>query len=549
MTSKLQRRAKILEWVNNLDINTIHKKEQEAIFYQLRDFDDKDFISQILIKELNCQDEDRIEKIGYLISEIVDKEAVKEPLWNYIKSPEINDIVKEMSCTLLRIYGEKVRPEDLVQYLENPMEIIDAETKKLLDVALINPEVQIDFLDFLFALPKGERISLVKSLEQDYQGDRLVNILVPILDSSDDLEIREFIIKVLGNSKAHSAVEALENVVDFCEDKALVKLAEIGLKKLKLSGIYYSEEKAHVIDSLACEKSVPYNCYISMPDGLGNQGIIISRLSEDEHVQMFSVVINDVCGIVDCFGFYLLSKAEFERIVDSYNKDSHNVAIPCTFAKEVLLQSEYHTRKNQEALPYEYLAWKSLLYDIGDCQIDLETLAESYSQSMKKVDYELLVDSDVFSLWFFDREDNELVDKFFDEILVPDFCANEDLDVKISALIPNLFDANMIELYRQRLLMLAYLLDAKEEILLRDNIALLAIGMKNLKNPLECELFTWIIRKSVYELFLRERSSFEDMIMIEANIFASKSSKRYESVFSKEKISSIIEELKKSWIE
>ena len=547
MSLKLQIRAKILALIENLDINKLNKKDQEDVFLELKNFDDKEFLQQIFLKELNCDDEDKREKLAYLITETANSETVKEPLWNYIKDKNVSDKVKEISCNLLRIFGEKVRSEEFMNYLSNPMDLIDSETEKLLDVALINPEVQIDFLDFLFALPDSERLNLVKSLEEDYQGDRLVNILVPILYSSSYYEIKEFVIKSLGNSKTHSAFESLKNVVEYSLDADLKKLAEIGLKKLRLSGIQYSEDKAKIVDELTCEDSVPYKSYISLVDGMGNQGIIVSRVSEDENVQMFSVVINDKDGIVDCFGFYLLSKDEFERILESYGKDSLNVKIPPSYAKYCLLEAEKKNRQKQDPLSYEYLAWKSLFCDIDEFNQDLEKKAIECIVSLKAANYPLLLDSDIFSQWFFDSKDNEHLDEFFKELLIDDFIVDEVLDHKIAEVILKVFDKNRIELYRQRLLNMAYLLDLQDEIVLRDNIAFLAVKLKELSSPSDFELFTWIIRKSVYELFLRERASFEENLIIETNVFA-KASQKYESVFSKEKIATIIDELRACWV-
>jgi hypothetical protein len=547
MSSKLQIRAKILALIENLDINKLNKKEQEDVFLELKNFEDKEFLQQIFIKELNCDDDNKIEKLAYLIIETANSETVKEPLWNYIKDKTISDKVKEISCNLLRIFGEKIRSEDLINFLDNPMDLIDAETKKLLDVAMINPEVQIDFLDFLFALPENERVTLVQSLEEDYQGDRLVNILAPILDSSNDYDIKEFIIKSLGNSKTYSALEPLMNLLEYSSDEGLKKLAEIGLKKLRLSGIQYSDkDKIQMVDEIVCEDSIPYKSYISLVDGMGNQGIIVSRVSEDENVQMFSVVINDKDGIVDCFGFYLLSKGEFERILESYGKDSLNVKIPPSYAKFCLLQAEKKNRKKQETLPYEYLAWKSLFYDIEEFNQDLEQKALECITSLKTANYGLLLESDIFNQWFFDSKDNEHVDKFFQELLTDDFIVDEVLEQKITDVVSKVFDKNLMETYRERLLGVFYLLDLQGEIAIRDNIAFLAVQLKELSNPLDFELFTWIIRKSVYELVLRERASFEENIIIETNVFA-KTAQKYESVFSEEKIVKIIDELRACW--
>ena len=50
MSSKLQIRAKILELIENLDLNKLNKKEHEASFLELKNFEDKEFLQQILLR-------------------------------------------------------------------------------------------------------------------------------------------------------------------------------------------------------------------------------------------------------------------------------------------------------------------------------------------------------------------------------------------------------------------------------------------------------------------------------------------------------------------
>ena len=59
-------------------------------------------------------------------------------------------------------------------------ELINKETKQLLDTAIMNPEAQIDFMDFMSAISDEDKIILIKSLEEDYANDALANILIPV---------------------------------------------------------------------------------------------------------------------------------------------------------------------------------------------------------------------------------------------------------------------------------------------------------------------------------------------------------------------------------
>lgn len=546
MASKLQVRAHIIELIDNLDINSLSDEKQQDIVKEVKEFEDREFLLQVLVKELNTDDDNRIQKIAYLLLEINDFEAIKDGLWGYIKDPNTSDRVKEICCTLLRALGEKITPEDLLDYLDNPMELIDSETKKLLDVALINPEVQIDFLDFLFALGEVERESLIKSLEEDYQGDRLVNILAPILDATDDENLKEIIIQVLGTTKCYSAVNPLLNVVDYSQNEKLKKSASIALKMLRIAGIMPDDEKVYAHDSLLCQSSRPYKCFASEIDGMGNQGIIVSRIDDEDKVQMFSVVASDVEGIIDCFGFYSLTQSEFERIVENFDKDAVKIIVSGEYAKARILNAEKVSREKQMSLPYEYIAWKALVHDFVKMPNNLSYMAYDWAENVNSVDYKLLLDSEILNMWFFEKEDNQKVDNFLNEILVKDFEVNDEMDYKVKSLVAEVFDDEMKKLYTERLYHTAYLFNSLEEYLTRDNISLVASQLNEFDNPQECEFLIWVIRKTVFEAFLREKENLEMPSNVEVTPF-NRDAKPAGSVFTEDQLDNIIEQLQKRW--
>lgn len=544
MSSKLQFRAQILENLNKIEfekmMNISYQKEQQEIVAWFFNFEDKDFLQQVLLKELNSEKIDTFDKIGFLLSEIGNIDTLKEPLWNYIKDPKTSDKTKQISCSILRMLGETVHPNDILTYFHNPQEVIDIETQKLLDVALFNPEVQIDFLDFLFALPQQEQTTLISSLENEYQGDSLINVLIPILDATENEDTQEFIIKTLGNSKSTNALDPLKNIELYSKNEKLKKLAQIGLKKLRLAGIYERSNFAKEED----EQKI-YESYVSQIDGMGNQGIVLTKRDENI-VQMCTITISDTQGLLDCFGFYMLTPNEFEQILNNFQKNSPAIKMPPSFVKNLLTNAETLSRKLSKPIPYEYSAWKTLFSNIEIKKTNYKELATEYVQSLKKANYSLLLDNDIFSTWFFEKEDNENCDNLFKEILHENFVVNEKLETLITEYIPQIFDKNLMKLYKNRLYNTMFLQNTIKEIAIRDNVAFIALQLEILENPLECELFRWIIKKSIYELFLKEKSSFENQFTVETNIFA-KNKEKYQSVFTKNQVETIINDLLKQW--
>ena len=87
---------------------------------------------------------------------------------------------KIFALDLLRDIDSNWSYDECEQYLDNPEELVDADTKRILDNAIADPEVQIDFLDFLASLSDDDKITLLKSLGNDYSKDELANMLVPV---------------------------------------------------------------------------------------------------------------------------------------------------------------------------------------------------------------------------------------------------------------------------------------------------------------------------------------------------------------------------------
>ena len=182
---------------------------ESSLLTDLKSIDDKKTVLDVLIKELANSDEQKTILICWLLAELIDKETLNNELWDIIKSPDYNDNMKMVSFNMLKDLGNKIDYEVISGYFEKFDELINRETKELLDTAIMNPEAQIDFMDFLNSLADNDKILLIKSLEEDYANDALANILIPVFLYYINSEVGDTCLEILGKTKSQLAFHAL----------------------------------------------------------------------------------------------------------------------------------------------------------------------------------------------------------------------------------------------------------------------------------------------------------------------------------------------------
>ncbi|HPT41446.1 MAG TPA: hypothetical protein PLG15_03585, partial [Candidatus Gastranaerophilaceae bacterium] len=234
--NKLQIKAEVLTVLSKLQ-TLPEVSGAEALMEVLLIQQDKRAILDVLIKELLKATEQRAVLICYMLLRLCEKEELEKILWDILKSSQINDGVKSVVMNLLRDLGNRVNYEKLGEYFENPDDVIDADTKKLLHVAIINPEAQIDFLDFLKSLPDKDKEILIKSLGEDYSQDELANILIPLFLYSPESDLGKIAAGILGETKSQLALHALIEALDFVEDEQTVFLIKKNISTLKIAGV------------------------------------------------------------------------------------------------------------------------------------------------------------------------------------------------------------------------------------------------------------------------------------------------------------------------
>lgn len=512
--NKLQIKAEILTVLSKLQTN-LDPSVVDAMLTTLLEQEDKTLILDVLVKELSKANEQKGILICYLLLKLCEQQMVEDALWKILKTPAVADSVKSVILNVLKELGNKFEYEKIDEYFENPEDVIDADTKRLLQTAIINPEAQIDFLDFLNSLSDIDKKILVQSLGDDYSSDNLANILNPLVLYSPDSEIGRIAIDILGATKSQLAFYTLEEALKFVEDEVTIALINRNISKLKISGIR-EENAIDFYKSILSSK--PYASYASYPDGHGNQAIIFSRERENGLIQMVALVINDTYGLLDCFGFNEILEIEFERIIEKFYSNEERIYLDAHVIKRMLIDAEKLTRKVGGKISYEYLCWKTLFCDIEIDSVPIElTLKSNYAQQvLSDDDLEKIFMMDFVQKWFFDTEYSEgfklIVSDLNKQILANDFIF--DLETVVKSASELIFEIDQKRLLDKRILMSAYL---KYLSGYHDDAQVLYSLYLSEKD--KNKLAENIIRKSIYEYYVTLKFKCKDENKM-TNIFA-----------------------------
>ena len=536
--NKLQIRAKLLSAIINMQNNSQDRAYIKKTLEELNAIVDKDAVLDILNREfLKENSQMRDYTITFLISELIDPQKAEAVMFETLANPKIKDSVKAKAVGFLREAGKHVNYEQYIDYFENPDEIIDADTVKLLENARVNPESQIDFLDFLEALPQAEKEMLVESLTQDYDGDNLANILIPIIYANPYGDISQIAISAIGESKSMLAYPVLKWLEENTDDLKVKANVQKSLSLLKLSGIKEDITKEYYKRLLS--GSPVYKCFVNFPDGHGNIGLIFSRKNEASFIQMFALVLNDIDGIIDCFGFNEISEGEFDRIVNKFFSNDRVVLADETLCKYLMVNAEKISRLKFQEISYEYAAWVSITRDI-----DYEDL--NLSDGLSKIELndfllKQLYDKGYFEKWFFSVSDNEKFATLIDKIADDKICDIKQIETLLNENMPQIFDDAFLKILNRRLLVSAHFARLNNEQTFADMLYSL-IDESECKNCFKEDM----LKKSIYEYFLSQKDRYES-IKSATSIFARRANKDLQEIDIKY-VENCIKEIEKNWV-
>ncbi|MBQ8168445.1 hypothetical protein IJZ97_03415, partial [bacterium] len=410
---------------------------------------DKKTIAKILFKELYNLKTDDGTILCFLLERYADKEELVKKLWDLLKNNMVANNVKIVAINFLRGLDSNWELDSGDELLNE--EIIDAETKKLLNNAIINPEVQIDFLDFLTSLSANDKITLINSMGNDYSQDALANILIPVFLSQPDSEVGKEALKILGESKSQLAFHALNSSLDFVSEE-IKPLIKKSLSTLKIAGI--REDNSEKFYKEILSESVPYKFCATYPDGHGNQALIFTRKTSESKIRFVAIVIDDYHGIRDCFGFNEISLFECEKIIERFYKNEKELILSPEAFKTILINAEKISKANSNnwLLPYEYICWKNLLSDIDFKNKSFEEILSTQFKRRKltETDLDTIYSCSFMNKWF-------LNPNYSDEFEELCNIRTDNLENAIVSCVDKVFYEQERRVWTDRLLSVAYL--------------------------------------------------------------------------------------------
>ena len=541
--NKIQLKAEVLTAITRLQTLQDATKVDELL-YVLDNQTDKKAVLDTLMRELVKTNEQKAYILCFLLHRLCEKDQLENALWNTLKSPTVSDYVKTVVLNILKDLGNKVDYDNLEKYFESPEDVIDADTKQLLHTAIMNPEAQIDFLDFLYSLSDADARSLVQSLADDYTEDALANILIPVFLHDPSSRAAQIALDELGQSKSQLALHALLEAKEYVDEEFLPAIKR-NISALKLSGV--REDNTLDFYKEVLSESKPYESYSSYPDGHGNQALIFSREREDETIQLVATVISDKWGIVDCFGFNQITKKDFKRIVERFYGDDLPVFINHTVLKTLLMKAEETVHKHGELMSYEYICWRNLLHDIPTEPVPMQYILEDKfeKKTLTKKELDKICLAEETQKWFLDTDFSI---KFYDftEKLNNNFKKDYydiDLDEAIDEDLHKLIDKNEEKIWAKRIMNVAYLKYLANE----KNLAGLFYALYFDEDAKE-ELFRNIIRKSIYEYYVSIKFKL-DSANKTTNLFKRNTNYEDEITITKAQAEKVIEKIEKAWVQ
>lgn len=455
---------------------------------------DKSILQKLLFKELVNAKVEKIPIICFLLEHYTPKNELVNKLWETLKNQSLNSEVKITVINLLRELDADWSYETCEEYLgEDSVQILDENTKQLLNTAIINPEVQIDFLDFLASIRVQDKITLINSFGEDFSEDALANILIPVFVSEPNSAAGKEALRLLGTTKSQLALNVLETMQKSAKGELGQEIRR-SLSTLKISGIREDNTKEFYKKILSNSK--PDKFYITYPDGHGDLAMIFTRKTDEDRLRFVSIVINLESGIKDCFGFFEISQFECDKILERFLKDEKTVSIAPETFKTILFNAEMTTierNNNDWKLPYEYVCWKNLLLDIDSDDEPVEQIMkEQILPQLDKTVISKLQEMKISSHWFMDENYS---DEFED--LIRELNNTDNLDELVNKYMPEVFYPEEMTCWVKKLLMSAYI----KYSIGKDDEAAIIYGLVQDEQLLN-DLLKTILQRSIYEYLM-----------------------------------------------
>ncbi len=490
-SAKILLRSQILELLSKLKTSkNFSDNNVERIIAELKHLGDDDFVVQTLIKEINCLDAN-FDSLLLILAREISPSICEKHSFDLLQSKTITDRKKLFLINNLRDMGQKVDYNDIQTYITNPDEVVDMETKNFLEAAKINPEAQIDFLDFFLTVNDVDKKLLLDSIVADFNGDELANVITPIIFYNPLDPIVPYCIEALKKCKSYIAFEPLKWIIESVDDDALKSQARRVINELKLLGLRENFSKKELY-AHRLQDSKPIGYWASLVDGADNFSLIFARERDGGEISTFFTVINLNKGAAASFGFNDISKEEFDTILKRFFADSPMIKLDISIGQK-LLENSFNAHK----IPYELLCWRVLTYDIDPFDKDLDA---HFIVGLQKKQLNSTITDKYIENWFFKYGDNAAFDAVIDRINEHRPQTIGAIDVLIEDSMCNIFSNEEPEIFNRKLLYQAYFVS-----LLNDRDAANALYSLIEPSDMKSDLLLHIVQKSIYKYFLERR--------------------------------------------
>jgi len=454
--NKFQIKSNIIAAIDKLINPELDEETVQKVMEPLYAEKCSDFMAQFLITELFLtQDGVRMDVVMFLINELIPKDVLEKNVFELLNS-ELDDEKKYRLINLLRSHGKVLNYEMFSQYMVEPEKFINEDTKIFLKNSETNPELKIDFIDFINAIDPEDRDTILDSLSDDYGAQESAEFIVPLLFCTPDKKYLIKLLELLSKTKSRRALDAITQIAPMYEDDAELKqLIKKSINMLKLSS-------GSGTVKIKGNTEYMYKCFISIPDGEDNFGIIVSKKRKDDTIQMFSAAINLRTGILDCFGFNEILKADFAHIVKRFYQEEKKAEILPEVAKMLLDEAEEKNIRTKSLMVYEYVCWKEIINNIT--AKDRESVFkydDMYTLQLNDDFIQNLFDIAPFlKTWFYNQGNtvfDVIFDDFFKQYKNEKKLTQEQLDEVSKQAYSTFIKEGGEETFNQRLLLSAYL--------------------------------------------------------------------------------------------
>ena len=531
-SDKMQIRADLTailsNYTNTKEISsTMLKKHIEEI----KKLNNQEYVAKLLFKELSSTNQQYVNAVAVISLEVINNENFEKYALESLKDKKLPDDKKFLIISLVRQKGLDIEFEDMKGFMSDPEKMAQDGIDEFLDSIQVDPEAQIDLLDFYQNIPDDEKIFLLNSLINDFEGDKLAFALSLIAKLDVQGEEFKILTKGLMDIDSICATDGLEYILKkYNLDKKLeAKISnEINILKQK----YGNYENTSLT-----KNSSFYKCYISFVDGLSNFSLVISRIYENEIINCALLTLNLNMGLTSCMGFGGIKEDYFEMIIKRLFEDSIPVEIEPKVLKSIL---EFYVNKNEitnTATPYEYIVWQNLL---GDCETIGDDLSEYLNSKLGTINLNAakvrkMVNAKIYESWYYNKEQNELIAELMNLIEKQHPKKIEEMNKLTNNFICEklLKDSDFMNEFVSRLLIQAYV-----AYLAGLKVTSSAAYSMCFKNPHLIMFLNAIIDKSIYGYFSEILSDDED----------NKFKEKIKTNYTKKQIVPLMEALEKKWV-